>query len=78
MVDKSENTRFVLSTCDCKKNDGRPFSTQFTDDHFIEMRAQAFLLAHDELDVVNLVIQDVEACQNITLECVEFCMVIKS
>jgi len=54
LVDAKEFDLCRNFTCGCKKIGGRPCSTQFTVDHFIEMRAQASLLSNDELDMVLL------------------------
>ncbi|XP_065901333.1 uncharacterized protein [Dysidea avara] len=57
LVDEREGLlceEFVVNTCGCKKTDGRPCSSQFTTEHLIEMRAQASLMTHDELDMVIL------------------------
>ena len=57
LVDEKENAlckKFTENTCGCKKINGRPCSTQFSAEYIIEMRAQASLLTHDELDMVIL------------------------
>ena len=45
---------FVERTCGCKKADGKPCSSLFPLEHFAEMRSQAFLMTHQELDLVLL------------------------
>ena len=45
---------FYERTCGCKKADGKPCSSLFTLDHFVDMRAQASLMTHQEFDLVLL------------------------
>lgn len=45
---------FYERTCGCKKADGRPCSSLFTVEHFVDMRSQASLMTHQELDLVLL------------------------
>ena len=45
---------FIESTCGCKKFKGKPCSSLFTLDHYIDLRAQSSLLTHDELDLTLL------------------------
>lgn len=44
--------KFTEDTCGCTKADGNPCSTLFSLEHYIELRAQASFLTHDELDLV--------------------------
>ena len=44
--------KFTEDTCGCTKADGKPCSTLFSLEHYIELRAQASFLTHDELDLV--------------------------
>ena len=46
---------FMESTCGCKKFKGKPCSSLFPLDHYIDLRAQSSLLTHDELDLTLLV-----------------------
>ena len=48
--------KFVEHTCKCNlvEPDGSPCSSQFPVEHYIETRAQASFLTHDELDLVLL------------------------
>ena len=45
---------FLEKTCGCKKVKGKPCSSLFTLDHYIDLRAQSSFLTHDELDLVLL------------------------
>lgn len=45
---------FVQRTCGCKHANGKPCSTLFPLEHYIEMRAQVSLLTHQELDLLLL------------------------
>ena len=45
---------FIESTCGCKKFKGKPCSSLFPLDHYIDLRAQSSLLTHDELDLALL------------------------
>ena len=57
LVDEKENAlckKITENTCGCKNINGIPCSTQFSAEYIIEMRAQAYLLTHDELDMVIL------------------------
>jgi len=45
---------FVQRTCGCSKADGKPCSSLFSVEHFIDHRAQASLLTRQELDLVLL------------------------
>ena len=47
-------TDFIESTCGCKKAKGKPCSSLFTLDHYIDLRAQSSFLTHDELDLTLL------------------------
>ena len=46
--------KFIETTCGCKKANGKPCSSLFPLDHYIDLRAQSSLLTHDELDLVLL------------------------
>lgn len=43
---------FYEKTCGCLKADGKPCSTLFHLEHYEELRAQSFIMTHDELDLV--------------------------
>ena len=45
---------FYERTCRCKKADGRPCSSLFPLEHYVDMRGQASLMTHQELDLVLL------------------------
>lgn len=45
---------FYERTCRCKKADGKPCSSLFPLEHYIDMRSQASLMTHQELDLVLL------------------------
>ena len=47
-------TDFIQSTCGCKKAKGKPCSSLFPLDHYIDLRAQSSLLTRDELDLTLL------------------------
>ena len=47
-------TTFVQKTCGCTKANGKPCSTLFSVEHYIDHRAQAALLERQELDLVLL------------------------
>ena len=49
-----ECTAFIQRTCGCKHADGKPCSTLFPLEHYINMRAQVSLLSHHELDLLLL------------------------
>ena len=42
---------FYDNTCGCSKADGKPCSTLFHLDHYEELRAQSYIMKHDELDL---------------------------
>ena len=46
--------QFYERTCGCQKADGKPCSSLFTLEHFFDMRSQASLMTHQELDLVLL------------------------
>ena len=46
--------QFYQRTCGCRKADGKPCSTLFTVEHLVDMRGQASLMTHQELDLVLL------------------------
>ena len=41
---------FYENTCGCSKADGKPCSMLFHLDHYEELRAQSYIMTHDELD----------------------------
>ena len=45
---------FYERTCRCKKADGKPCSSLFSLEHYVDMRGQASLMTHQELDLVLL------------------------
>ena len=45
---------FVETTCGCKKAKGKPCSSLFPLDHYIDLRAQSSFLIHNELDLTLL------------------------
>ena len=45
---------FYEHTCGCQKADGKPCSSLFPLEHFVEMCSQASLMTHQELDLVLL------------------------
>ena len=47
-------TAFVQSTCCCRMADGKPCSSNFPVDYYIETRSQASLLTRQQLDLVLL------------------------
>ena len=49
-----ECTAFCQRTCGCKNANGKPCSTLFPLDHYIQMRAQVSLLTRHELDLLLL------------------------
>ena len=44
--------QFYTTSCGCSNAQGKPCSSQFTVEHYVELRAQCGLLTHDELDLV--------------------------
>ena len=48
----SKCREFVRTTCGCSKANGKPCSTLFSEEHYIELRAQAAFLSHEQLDLV--------------------------
>ena len=46
-------TNFTETTCGCKKANGKPCSSLFPLDHYLDLRAQSSFLTHDELDLIN-------------------------
>lgn len=59
--------KFIETTCGCKKAKGKPCSSLFPLDHYIDLRAQSSFLTHDELDLTLL---GCIMCTIITDECV--------
>ena len=49
-----ECTTFIQRTCGCKHADGKPCSTLFPLEHYIDMHALVSLLSHHELDLLLL------------------------
>ena len=47
-------TSFSLKTCGCKMADGKPCSSLFSADYYVETRSQASLLTRQQLDLVLL------------------------
>lgn len=45
---------FIEATCGCKKAKGKPCSSLFPLDHYVDLRAQSSFLSHDELDLALL------------------------
>ena len=45
---------FIEQTCGCKKASGRPCSSQFSVEYYLECRAQASVMTRHELDLVML------------------------
>ena len=54
MSDYEICVQFYERTCGCQKADGKPCSSLFTLEHFVDMRSQASLMTHQELDLVIL------------------------
>ena len=54
LSDEELCTAFVQKTCGCTKANGKPCSTLFPVEHYIQHRAQASLLTRQELDLVLL------------------------
>ena len=50
----SKSRGFVMNTCGCTKASGKPCSTLFTEEHYVDLRAQASFLTHEQLDLVIL------------------------
>ena len=50
----SKCAEFVQLTCGCTKADGKPCSGLFSEEHYAELRAQAYFLTHEQLDLVIL------------------------
>ena len=59
--------KFLQTTCGCKKAKGKPCSSLFLLDHYIDLHAQSSFLTHDELDLVLL---GCIMCTVITNECI--------
>jgi len=54
ITDEHVCRQFIEQTCGCKKAAGRPCSSQFSMEYYMERRAQASLLTRNELDLVML------------------------
>ena len=54
MTDYDLCTKFFEHTCSCKKNKGKPCSSLFPLEHYVDMRAQAAAMTNQELDLVLL------------------------
>ena len=52
--ESSKCAEFVRLTCGCSKADGKPCSGLFSEEHYTELRAQAYFLTHEQLDLVIL------------------------
>ena len=52
--DMRQCTEFIQRTCGCIKFGGKPCSSQFSAEYYLERRAQASLLTRSELDMVLL------------------------
>ena len=50
----SKCREFVMNTCGCTRSSGKPCSTLFTEEHYVDLRAQASFLTHEQLDLVIL------------------------
>ena len=50
----SKCREFVINTCGCSRSSGKPCSTLFTEEHYIDLCAQASFLTHEQLDLVIL------------------------
>ena len=50
----SKCREFVRTTCGCSKANGKPCSSLFSEEHYVELRAQAAFLSHEQLDLVIL------------------------
>ena len=50
----SKCAEFVRLTCGCSKADGKPCSGLVNEEHYAELRAQTYLLTHEQLDLVIL------------------------
>ena len=59
--------KFHQTTCGCKKAKGKPCSSLFLFDHYIDLHAQSSCLTHDEH---NLVLLSCIMCTIITDECI--------
>ena len=45
---------FVSTTCGCFKTNGKPYSSLFSEEYYVELRAQAAFLSLEQLDLVIL------------------------
>ena len=52
LVEKRRCEQFIMKTCGCTKVDGKPCSDLFSAQHYTDLRAQATLLTHEQLDLV--------------------------
>ena len=50
----NECSKFVVDTYGCKRVNGKPYSTLFTEEYYIAFRDQATFFIHDQLDLVLL------------------------
>ena len=50
----SKCQEFLRTTCGCKKANGKPCSSLFSEEHYRDLRAQASFLTHEQLDLVIL------------------------
>ena len=54
ITDEKVCQAFIEQTCGCKKASGRPCSSQFSVEYYMERRAQASVMTRHELDLVML------------------------
>jgi len=54
MTDYDLCTKFFECTCSCKKNKGKPCSSLFPLEHYVDMHAQAAAMTNQELNLVLL------------------------
>ena len=54
ITDEKVCQAFIEQTCGCKKASGRPCSSQFSVEYYLECRAQATVMTRHELDLVML------------------------
>ena len=54
LIDEKVCQAFIEQTCGCKKASGRPCSSQFSVEYYMERRAQASVMTRHELDLVML------------------------
>ena len=54
LTELSKCAEFLRLTCGCSKADGKPCSGLFSEEHYADLRAQAYFLTHEQLDLVIL------------------------